>query len=189
MRLSVFLLLFIVLSSGVYSQTLEENLSEEFLEEVQEDEEEEGKFSIAAVIGHTFIYGANNLEGEEIARYVPMMAIDFNYFFSEKFGLGLHTDIIYETIFLEGEGEEEIERTRPVAPALMLSYKLNKHFSVAAGIGAEFTSEEIFGVNRLSFEYGAPIKNGWEFFALLSQDFRWEIYNTTSLGLGLSKRF
>ncbi|MDN3203998.1 hypothetical protein [Algoriphagus sediminis] len=150
---------------------------------------EEGRYSIAFVIGHTYLYGAKDLEGEEIASYVPMFAIDFNYYVTERFGIGLHTDILFETIFLEGADEGEVERENPVAPAVMFGYKLNKHFLIGAGLGAEFAGNETYGLNRISLEYGAEFRNGWEFFALLSQDFRWDIYDTTSLAFGLAKRF
>lgn len=162
--------------------------------EIEEEKEEvgfkleEGRYSIAAVVGHTYLYGAKDFEGERIASYIPMMAIDFNYHISERWGIGLHTDVLFETIFLEGE-EGEIERENPIAPAVMIGYKLSKHFGLGAGMGVEFAGGETFVINRITLEYGVEIGQGWEFFALFSQDIRWEIYDAVSLGFGVAKRF
>ncbi len=180
---------FLLASLSVFAQEEHEDHAEE--EELEGDgfHLEEGRYSIAMVLGHTYIYGANDLDGEEIASYVPMIAIDFNYYVTERLGIGLHTDILFETIFVEHAGDGEIERDNPIAPALMFGYKLSKHFLLGAGIGAEFAGTETYGLNRITLEYGAEIGGGWEFFALLSQDFRWDIYDTTSLGFGIAKRF
>ncbi len=180
-----FLIIMILLPLAVFAQ-------EEIEEggESSEAEFEEGRFSAAIVLGHTYLYGAKDVDGEELASYVPMMAFDINYYLGERLGIGLHTDIIFETIFLEAsEDNEVVERDVPIAPAVMLGYKLGKHFLIGAGMGAEFAGSETFVINRISLEYGAEMGKGWEFFALASHDIRWDIYDTLSLGFGVAKRF
>ena len=60
--------------------------------------------------------------------------------------IGLHTDIVLETFEveknLEGGTEEVVERTRPIAPAILFIYKPTEHWSLGLGVGGEFAKEE-----------------------------------------------
>lgn len=103
----------------------------------------------------------------------------------------MHTDFITETFKVEKNlesGEHEIvERSFPVAPAIMGFYKPTEHWSFGLGMGAEFEKEENYVLNRIAVEYGAEIRNGWEVFGVLQYDVRWKAYDTWTIGLGISK--
>lgn len=150
---------------------------------------EEGNFGVAFILGHTYVYGGDDVEGNSLAVYVPMIALDINYFFGELWNLGLHTDFLFETIQILEEDGLLVERERPIAPAVIIGRRLGKNWGVGVGIGAEFAGEETYMLNRVTLEYGKEIGEGWEVFGMLSQDFRWNIYNTTTFGFGLSHRF
>lgn len=159
-------------------------------EELGENEIEasEGRHSFAFVIGHARIGQGINEEGKKEFLTVPSLALDYNYLLSEKWAIGIHTDFLNENFFVENGSGEILERERPVAPALMGSFIPGGHWVFSLGVGREFAGEENFTLTRFKIEYGAEIRNGWEVFGVISQDFRWSAYNVTTIGLGLSKR-
>lgn len=164
---------------------------EEADEEEQELEMEEGKHSLAFVLGHARIGQGRNEVGEKQFTMVPSFALDYNYWISEKFALGLHTDFLNENFFIESESEGTlIERERPIAPAIMGTLKPGEHWSFGLGFGGEFVKGgETYFVTRFAIEYGVEIRNGWEVLGSLTQDFRANAYNVTGLGIGIEKRF
>jgi hypothetical protein len=156
--------------------------------EEKEENESESKHSIAFVIGHARIGQGRNVEGNKEFLTVPSLAFDYNYWFSERWALGLHTDFLNENFFIENEEGEILERERPIAPAIMGVYKPSEHWAISLGVGKEFSGNESFTLTRLTIEYGVEIRKGLEVFGVLSQDFRWTAYNVTTIGLGLSKK-
>ncbi|WP_339875997.1 hypothetical protein [uncultured Algoriphagus sp.] len=159
--------------------------------EEEMEQESEGRHSVAFVLGHARIGQGRDAEGNKQFTSVPSFAIDYNYWFSEVYSLGLHTDFLNENFFIETEDEGQlIERERPIAPAVMGTYKPGEHWSFGLGFGGEFAKGgETYFVTRFAIEYGVEIRNGWEVLGSLTQDFRAKAYNVTSLGIGIEKRF
>lgn len=149
----------------------------------------EGRHSIGFVMSHTRIGEGRDENGDKEFVTAPSFAIDYNYWLTEKFALGLHTDFLYENFIIETENDELIEREFPIAPVLMGTYKPGERWTFGVGFGGEFANDETFFVTRLAVEYIVEIRNGWGVFGSLTQDFRATIYNTTSLGIGIEKRF
>lgn len=151
-------------------------------------EEMESRHSLAITINHAHTFQGVNAQGKRQVLILPMWGLDYNYRLSEKWWLGLHTDIIVETFEVEAfdnEGEETIRRTRPIAPALMGFYTLNEHWKLGGGAGLEWSEEETFTLNRLAMEYAYPLSQGWELIGAVQYDLRWNAYDTWSLGLGV----
>lgn len=157
--------------------------------EEEELEISEGRHSLGLVLSHARIGKGRNQEGDKEFLMVPALAIDYNYWISEKWAIGLHTDLLNENFFVETPEGETLERERPVAPALMGLFKPGEHWVFAFGIGREFASSESFTLARFSIEYGVEIRDGWEVLGMISQDIYFEAYNATAFGLGLSRRF
>jgi hypothetical protein len=148
--------------------------------------------TLGLAIGHAHVFKGRDASGKRKVLSLPSWAIDYNRMFSPKWGIGFHTDIIVETFevekHLEGGGHEEVvERTRPIAPALVGLYKPSHHWTFLFGAGMEYAKEESFFLNRAGAEYAAEIKGGWEVFGSLNYDFRWKAYDTWTIGLGVSK--
>lgn len=154
----------------------------------QESEESESKHCIAIVVSHARIGQGRNFEGDKEFLMVPSLGLDYNYWFNEKWAIGLHTDFLNQNFFVETPEGQLLERDRPIAPAITGTFKPGKHWSFALGIGREFADEESFTLTRFSVEYGVEIRKGWEVFGMLSQDFRWDAYDVTTFGFGISKR-
>jgi hypothetical protein len=159
-------------------------------EEKKESEEEfKPHSSIGVVLSHAHVFAGKDENGKKKGLAMPTWGLDYNYHLSPKWAIGLHTDIIIESFKVEEHNGETIERSYPIAPALVGIYKANHHWSLMAGLGEEFAKEENFFLTRLGAEYGAEIRNGWEVFGSLSYDIKWTAYDTWVLGLGISKAF
>lgn len=162
----------------------------------QEHEESKEAFrpehSLSVVISHAHVFQGRDIDGNKKVLSLPSWGLDYTYQFKPKWGIGLHTDIITETFEVEkhlesGGNGEVIERSYPIAPALMGIYKANKHWEFLFGAGVEFAKEGNFFLNRAGVEYGAELPKGWEVFGSLSYDFKWNAYDTWVLGLGITK--
>lgn len=149
--------------------------------------------ALVLVLSHAELFEGRDAEGNKKVLSLPAWGIDYNYWFNPKWALGLHTDIIIEKFEvkkdLEGGDDETIERSYPIAPALMGIYKPCRHFSFLLGMGGEFAKEENFVLTRAGMEYGAEIRNGWEVSGNLSYDFKWNAYDTWTIGIGIAKSF
>ena len=148
---------------------------------------------ISIVISHAQVFDGRDINGEKKVLSLPSWGLDYTFQFKPKWGIGLHTDIITETFEVEkhlenGGSGDIIERSYPIAPAVMGIYKPNKHWSFLFGAGAEFEKEENFFLNRAGVEYGAELPKGWEVFGSLSYDFKWSGYDTWLIGIGIAKQ-
>ena len=148
---------------------------------------------ISIVISHAQVFDGRDISGEKKVLSLPSWGLDYTFQFKPTWGIGLHTDIITETFEVEkhlenGGSGDIIERSYPVAPALMGIYKPGKHWSFLLGAGVEFAKEENFFLNRAGVEYSVEIKKTWEVFGSLSYDFKWGGYDTWLLGIGIAKQ-
>lgn len=148
---------------------------------------------LGLTIGHEHAFSGRNEDNEKEVAILPFWGLDYNFQFAPKFAVGLHTDFIIESFKVEknhnGETEETVERTQPIAPAIMGFYKPTEHWNFGLGLGGEFAKEEDYFLSRAAVEYGVEIRNGWEVAGSLQYDFRWKAYDTWTIGLGISKSF
>ncbi|MEL1255328.1 hypothetical protein AAEO57_16175 [Flavobacterium sp. DGU38] len=161
-------------------------------------EQEEAAFrphhQIGISINHVHVFEGRDEEGNRETLTLPAWGIDYTYQFHEKWAIGLHTDFIVEKfkvekVYASGEDKETVERSYPIAPALMGIYKPNEHWSFLLGFGGEFAKEEDFFLTRAGIEYGYELPKGWEIFGTVSYDFKWNAYDSWGLGLGIAKSF
>lgn len=159
----------------------------------QEKEQFAPAHQLGLNIGHEYSFSGIGENGERKLVILPYWGLDYNYRFSEQFSIGIHIDFITETFKVETEesdGDDAVsERTRPVAPAFMGMFRPVERLALGLGIGGEFAQEGNYWLNRLAVEYGVPIRKGWEVFGVFQYDFRWQAYDTWTLGLGISKSF
>ncbi|MCB0687087.1 MAG: hypothetical protein KDC53_11195 [Saprospiraceae bacterium] len=145
---------------------------------------------VALDIGHAHLFEENE-EGQTSLLSLPSYGINYTLQFNEHWGIGIHTDFIFEEYKVrteaQGEDHEIIERVYPIAPALLGIYKLNERWSVLAGFGREFSAGENFWLNRAGVEYGVHLPAGWEVFGTLQYDVKWDAYDNWVLALGLAK--
>ncbi len=151
----------------------------------------EPKSSLSFVLSHAHVFDGRDASGKKKLLTLPAIGIDYMYQFKPKWSIGLQTDIIIENFKVEkhlGTGEV-IERSKPVAPAIMGLYKATEHWNFLFGAGAEFAKEENFFLNRFGIEYAAELPKEWEVFGTLSYDLKWKAYDTWVIGIGIAKKF
>ncbi|MGO4772992.1 hypothetical protein ACEN2I_15125 [Flavobacterium sp. W22_SRS_FK3] len=149
---------------------------------------------IGISINHVHIFEGRDDEGNKKALTLPAWAVDYTYHLTKKWAIGLHTDIIIEKFKVEknlesGGDKETVERSYPIAPAVMGIYKLNEHWSFLLGLGGEFAKEEDYFLTRAGAEYGYELPKGWEVFGTFSYDIKWNAYDSWGIGLGITKSF
>ena len=125
---------------------------------------------------------------------MALPAVAYTYYISKKWAIGLHTDFIIEKFEVEknlesGEDKETVERSYPIAPALIRIYKLNEQWSFLLGMRGEFTKEEDYPLTRAGAEYGYEIPKGWGIFGTFSYDIKWNAYDSWGIELGIAKNF
>ncbi|WP_343707838.1 hypothetical protein [Flavobacterium sp.] len=162
----------------------------------QESGEEKFKphHQIGISINHVHVFEGRDDEGNRETLTLPAWGIDYTFQFHEKWAIGLHTDFIVEKfkvekVYASEEDKETVERSYPIAPALMGIYKPNEHWSFLLGFGGEFAKEEDFFLTRAGVEYGYELPKGWEIFGTASYDFKWNAYDSWGIGLGIAKNF
>lgn len=163
-------------------------------QESQEKETFSSHHQIGISINHVHVFDGRDDQGNKKALTLPAWAIDYTYHLSQKWAIGLHTDIIIEKFKVEkdlegGEDKETVERSYPIAPALMGIYKANEHWSFLLGFGGEFAKEEDYFLTRAGVEYGYELPKGWEVFGTFSYDIKWNAYDSWGVGLGIAKNF
>jgi len=122
----------------------------------EEDTKGSHQFSLMLSHSHTqdgFVDGGNQWISS------PSYGFDYNYWISNHWAIGLHTDFITETIKIQDAGGEVLERTNPFAAVPAVVFKPKEHSSFIIGMGGEFAKEEHFALTRLGYEYGWNFQN------------------------------
>ncbi len=149
-------------------------------------EHSKGYFRVAALIGHTFI--PTGPAPDRLA--VPSWGLDLEYWFSHKWGAGLHNDLEIETFLVEHEGHEEVlAREYPLVLTLDVLFKPWKQLVLLAGPGWELERNEDFFLVRAGLEYEFELGHGWDLSPTFFYDTRQHAYDTWSIALGVGKQF
>jgi len=157
----------------------------EIPETAQTAEKEEGGFKIAAVIGHTYI----NTGGPEGSIYIPSWGLDVDFWFNEKWGIGVHNDIEIENFIVEKDRTEFIERVNPLVFTLDVLYHLKHGLILNFGPGIEFEQNESFTLLRAGLEYEYHMSQRLYMMPTLYYDQRFDEYSTASFGIGIGYKF
>ena len=119
----------------------------------------------------------------------PSWALNYDYWISNMWAIGLQNDLIFETFLIENADGEEIEREFPLAVVPVAIFKPGKHFSFIGGIGTEFAVSGNLTLTRLGVEYGLLLPKNWEAGIALVWDNAWDHYNSWGIAFTFSKLF
>ena len=167
-------------------------------ETIVAQENEEKAFSphhqIGISINHVHVFEGRDDEGNREVLSLPAWGVDYTFQFHKKWAIGLHTDFIVEKfkvekVYANDKENETIERSYPIAPAIMGIYKPSESWSILLGFGGEFAKEEDFFLTRVGAEYGYELPKNWEIFGTFSYDLKWNAYDSWGIGLGIAKSF
>jgi hypothetical protein len=148
--------------------------------------------SLGLIISHTQISQGIQDNGNRKWLSVPSWGINYNYVFSSKWAIGLHTDIVVEDYVVEqhlkSSSNETLERSYPIGSAVMATYKPFKHFYFLLGAGGEFEKNENFFMLRAGVEYSIHLPKNWELVIPLTNDLKFNAYNSFNIGIGMVKK-
>ena len=159
----------------------------------QHKEVDEEKFtkpihSITLMLGHAFIPNSFS-ENTNDLLITPSYGFNYDYQPIEKWGVGIHTDIILQQFKVEQNGSnEEIIRENPVSVAGLLFFKPHHQWKILAGFGFELEKHKTFQLIRFGLEYGIEISNHWELGFSIENDYKISGYNNLLLGVNFTKK-
>lgn len=142
---------------------------------------------ISLALGHAHIPSGINIDGKKTWLALPSWGFDYDYSLNKKWGIGIHTDLIIENFKVYKNDGVLIERTKPIASALVVTRKIGSHITFLAGGGAEFAEEGTIPLIRFGIDYGVELAKNWEASASLMSDIKIQSYNSWVLGLGIAK--
>jgi hypothetical protein len=137
-------------------------------------------------LGHTHV-AEGEVDGK--TKWLPLASwsLNYDYWFSNKWAIGLQSDIILESFVIKNKEEELIERSYPISLVPVAIYKAGEHLSIFAGVGAEFAKEKNITMTRLGLDYGFHLPNNWEIGASVLWDGKWNYYNSWGIAFTVSK--
>ena len=177
-KLSIIVALILIMNTA-YSQDEENGQTKE--------EGLKGTHRLTLVIGHSHVFGGIRENGKKGLKVFPFWGFDYDYWISNRFAIGVQTDMVVETFEVENHENTVIERTRPVTTVAAAIFKAGKSIGFIAGMGGEFAQEGNFAVTRLGMEAGWEMKNNWEFGISLVYDIKWNGYDSWGIGFGITK--
>ena len=152
------------------------------------------RHELSVLIAHTHVSQGVDIDGDRTWLALPCWGINYNFWFSSHWAIGLHTDLINEVFKVEenlhgGSEEPVLERSHPVAPAIMATYRPGAHWSFILGVGQEFAKEQDLFLLRAGTEYTIHLAGPWETSGSLAYDARFDAYDSWTLGLGVTRLF
>jgi hypothetical protein len=145
-----------------------------------------GSSRLTLGLGHTHV-SEGKVDGKTQWLAMPSWSLNYDYWLSEKWAIGLQNDLILESFIIEDDKQELIERSYPLAVVPVAIFKPEKHLSLLGGIGAEFSKGHTLTMTRLGMEYGFHLPKNWEAGAALVWDNKWKYYNSWGLTFTISK--
>ena len=139
--------------------------------------------------GHTHLSKGKNAEGKTGWLAVPSWSLSYDFWVTNKWAIGLQTDIVMENSIVKEEGGSELERKKPFAVVPVAIFKPSRHFSLIGGTGIELEKEDNLALTRLGIEYGWELPNAWETGITVMWDNKWGHYNSWALEFSFSKLF
>jgi hypothetical protein len=137
-------------------------------------------------LGHKHV-SAGKIDGDTKWLALPSWSLNYDYWLSNKFAIGIQNDLILESFIIEHGDQELLERSYPITSVPVLLFKPGERLFLIAGVGAEFAKESTLMMTRFGVEYGFHLPGNWEIGAALVWDNKWNYYNSWGLAFTVSK--
>lgn len=137
-------------------------------------------------LGHTQL-SEGKREGK--TQWLPLASwtLNYDYWISDKWAVGLQNDWILETFVIEDHHGESIERKNPIAMVPVAVYKFADRWTAIGGVGAEISKGHTLAMTRLGVEYGWHLPGNWEVGGALLWDNKWNYYNSWGIAFTFSR--
>ena len=143
---------------------------------------------IALFTGTTWVPSAQNGVESQGEVFVPTYGLDYEYWFSHTFALGLFNDFQLGAYIINTDEAEDLERKRAFVTTVVAVWEPTRQVALFGGAGAELEEHESFFVIKAGAQYEFPIGDWWDIELSLSYDWK-EVYGSWSFGLAVGKRF
>ena len=151
-------------------------------------EETKGRHRLTLLMANSHVPSASEVDGDKKILLIPAWGLNYDYWFNEKWALGLHSEIFLQQFKIEEySNSTTIERSYPVAVSLVGLFKPTKHWTFLLGGGREFEEHESFYLVCLGTEYGIELPDNWEININLIYDNKIDAYDSWMFGVGFSK--
>lgn len=150
-------------------------------------EHKSGRHRVTAVMAYSFL--KNQLdENTDNILVAPTVGLNYDFRVGEKWGLGLHSDIVLQQYKVEDHNDETVlVRENPVALVLVGLFEPLPSLMLIAGYGIELEAHENIQLLRFGVEYGFHLPGNWELGFALEFDRKINTYNSWVFGVGFSK--
>lgn len=150
-----------------------------------EKEENFKRHSLKLLIAHTYIPEGRPVGQGSNLLVAPTWGLDYDFYFTPKWSLGLHYDVEIMNYALEVEHDDTtLLRKNPMVFALVTQYEVWKKLSLGFGGGYELEKNESFWLARVSAEYAIEINEQFELAPNITYDYKEN--RTSAIGLGLA---
>jgi len=156
----------------------------------ESDEHEVTQFQhhrLALFIGYNLIPNAINEEGDNVVKIIPVLGLDYEYWFNHKFALGLKNDLELDSYTIENDHQEYLDRHLALATALVCIYEPILGLAFFAGPGYEFEKDHSFGLFKVGTDIGKSFEGGWSAGITMAYDIK-EVNSSLIFGLTVGKR-
>ncbi len=159
-------------------------------EEVEDKNNEESFFRHSISLGFSNSFIPNTIEdSENSVLLVPTFGLNYDYWLSEKWGLGLHSDLLLQTFEVEKEDDQElITREMPFSTALVVDFRPSPSWVFFAGYGIEWEQSKSFELLRIGASYGIELENNWELGFSAGYDYKINAFSTYIVGIEFTKK-
>ncbi len=174
---SVFISMLLLTPAWVYSQH----------ESEIHDEHHFQHHKLVLFTGYGLITGAINNEENKQVKVIPVMGLDYEYWFNHKIGLGLQNDLELASYSIEDEHQEYLKRDYAFVSALVFMYEPLNGWVLFAGPGYEFEEHNNFALFKVGTEIAKSFKGGWSTGITIAYDIK-EVNSSLSFGVTVGKR-
>jgi len=138
--------------------------------------------------GYGLIPGAIDEETEEKRmKVIPVLGLDYDYWFNHKFGLGLHSDLELSSYSVEKDDHDYISREYAFVSAVIFLYEPIQGWSLFGGPGYEFEQQHNFALFKIGTDVSKSFEQGWSVGISASYDIK-EVNSSLTFGVIVGKR-
>jgi len=149
-----------------------------------------GTHRVTLGLGHNHVLNSIlGEDGELKNQSLPSWELNYDYWLSDKWAIGVQTEVIIESFVIEHGDEQLLEREYPVLVAGVAIFKPFRHFSFIGGFGFEHAAEETLTATRVGVEYGTHLGSNWEVGVAATWDAKWNYYDAWGLSFSVSRLF
>ena len=158
-----------------------------FSQESKDEKEKIQHHRIALFTGYTLVSGAVTSDSSTKMIVAPTIGFDYEYYFSEKIAIGSVNDLELDDYVVEDSEGELLERDYSFSTALIFIYEPFEWWSVFAGGGYEFESNEGFPLIKVGTDFTKKFEQGWDVGISIDYDIKAE-NSSPAIGVSIGKK-